>query len=359
MIKAIKFGTPICWDSKGGTVKPWGNCFNGTFSNGKPLSIMINDGVVIRDNACHSQWGYPESVLWIKKDGTYGVDRVLTYTQIEGFEDIKFAIGGLGISNLNPKSEGFCTFTALNNYNQLVETKKFGDVTDYTEHSVFGFKDGIFFASIMKGTPEQIKEKCLAEGYVFVVQGDGRSWASCNTEEFKLNMDRVQYSLVQITDAVNEPIKEPVDKPVETVDKKWRYFKYQEFANTKDGNANETVYELIDKLDEFRKLVGRSIKITSGYRTPAFNASVGGSPNSEHIHGLAADLRFNFKGYTKESIARICKYLGITNCGVYWENGKVNGTINRLHLGIMPNSNGKLKLMDWHTNGKFIAKTYI
>lgn len=152
---------------------------------------------------------------------------------------------------------------------------------------------------------------------------------------------------------------EVVDKPVESVDKEWRYFKYSEFANTKDGGANETKTELIDMLDEFRHLLNRSIHITSGYRTPAFNKKVGGSNNSEHTHGLAADLRFNFSGYTKESIVRILKYLGAQNIGVYWENGRVGGTINRLHVGIRPNSNGKVRVMDWSASGKWIGDKYI
>jgi len=128
-----------------------------------------------------------------------------------------------------------------------------------------------------------------------------------------------------------------------------------------DNNKNETKYELIDILDELRHLVGRSITITSGYRSPEFNArpDVKGDPNSEHIYGLAADLRFNFNGYTKESLARICKYLGVYNLGVYWENGRIGGKINRLHVGIRNDSNGKLKLMDWSASGRFLAKTYL
>jgi zinc D-Ala-D-Ala carboxypeptidase len=38
---------------------------------------------------------------------------------------------------------------------------------------------------------------------------------------------------------------------------------------------------------------GRDVRIdvTSGYRSPAVNAAVGGSPHSDHLMGLAADFR--------------------------------------------------------------------
>ena len=282
-------------------------------------------------------------------------------TQIPGYKDIVTAIGGVGISNYNPELEGFSEFEAVNIFNHKLESKDFSDVLDRTEHSVFGFKDDLFFSAIMYGTGKEIQAECDLLGLTDVIMGDGRSWAACNTDDYDLHLDKPQYSMVQMINLIDVKLEEEVIEPVieNTIPgNKWRYFTYQEFANTKDGNANETDCTLIDRLDELRHLVNRSITITSGYRTPTFNMSVGGDPNSEHIHGLAADLRFSFKGYSKESIARICKYLKFTNVGVYWDNG-VGSTINRLHLGIRPNSNGMVKVMDWTASGKFIGKTYI
>jgi len=356
MIKSITFGTPLVFASGGNPTRYYSNTYNGTFSYNKPISIMVNHGEPICENSCHYAWGFPESVLWIKKDGSHGVSRVQSWKQIKGWQNIVTAIGGVGISNHYPELEGFSDFKAINIWNKRTEHKDFSDVLRRTEHSVVGFKDDLFFASIMYGTSKEIQVECLKQGFTNCVQLDGGSWASCNTENYKHNLDKSQFSLVQVIDVV-----EPVDKPVETVDKpdrKWRYFTYQEFANTKDHNANKTKDELIDKLDELRHLIGRSITITSGYRTPKFNTLVGGDRNSEHIYGLAADLRFNFTGYSKESIARICKYLGFTNVGVYWNHG-VGSTINRLHLGIRDDSNGKVRVMDWHASGKYIGKTYI
>jgi hypothetical protein len=43
-------------------------------------------------------------------------------------------------------------------------------------------------------------------------------------------------------------------------------------------------------LDYIREMLGCPIHINSGYRCPAVNAGVGGSPTSAHTRGLAADI---------------------------------------------------------------------
>jgi hypothetical protein len=43
-------------------------------------------------------------------------------------------------------------------------------------------------------------------------------------------------------------------------------------------------------LDRVRRLLGRPLEISSGYRSPALNREVGGSPRSRHQSGLAADF---------------------------------------------------------------------
>ena len=47
---------------------------------------------------------------------------------------------------------------------------------------------------------------------------------------------------------------------------------------------------LIDALQSIRDHFGVPVTITSGYRSEAHNAAVGGSPNSQHRHGRAADF---------------------------------------------------------------------
>lgn len=55
----------------------------------------------------------------------------------------------------------------------------------------------------------------------------------------------------------------------------------------------ENLEHTIEQLDELRRLYGHPIIITSGYRCPALNKAVGGKPNSQHVKGQAADLKYD------------------------------------------------------------------
>ena len=55
----------------------------------------------------------------------------------------------------------------------------------------------------------------------------------------------------------------------------------------------ENLEHTIEQLDELRRLYGKPIIITSGYRCPELNKAVGGKPNSQHVKGQAADLKYN------------------------------------------------------------------
>lgn len=48
--------------------------------------------------------------------------------------------------------------------------------------------------------------------------------------------------------------------------------------------------DLVANLQTLRDQLGKSITITSGYRTEEHNAKVGGVPNSQHLFGVAADF---------------------------------------------------------------------
>jgi uncharacterized protein YcbK (DUF882 family) len=48
--------------------------------------------------------------------------------------------------------------------------------------------------------------------------------------------------------------------------------------------------ELVYALQRLRNIVGAPIYVTSGYRCERHNERVGGSPDSQHLRGLAADI---------------------------------------------------------------------
>lgn len=61
--------------------------------------------------------------------------------------------------------------------------------------------------------------------------------------------------------------------------------------NTPTAEARANLETLITQcLDPIRRIYGRPIIVTSGYRCPALNAAVGGSSTSQHLSGQAADL---------------------------------------------------------------------
>lgn len=64
------------------------------------------------------------------------------------------------------------------------------------------------------------------------------------------------------------------------------------------GIANEPTPEIVDNLQQLcqvvleplRRQLKRPVLITSGFRSPALNAAIGGSPASHHTVGRAADI---------------------------------------------------------------------
>lgn len=67
-------------------------------------------------------------------------------------------------------------------------------------------------------------------------------------------------------------------------------FKVREFA-CKDGSDPVFVSAgLVSVLQQIRSFFRKPVTITSGYRTPAHNAKEGGSAQSQHLYGMAADI---------------------------------------------------------------------
>jgi len=55
--------------------------------------------------------------------------------------------------------------------------------------------------------------------------------------------------------------------------------------------VNECKQSLVDALEAFRAIVGKAVIVSSAYRCPQHNAEAGGADRSEHVEGLAADIR--------------------------------------------------------------------
>jgi uncharacterized protein YcbK (DUF882 family) len=81
--------------------------------------------------------------------------------------------------------------------------------------------------------------------------------------------------------------------------------------NTRNAPLSDSVkaniITLAKNLQVLRDEVKRPIKITSGYRSPQHNASVGGAKNSRHLLGDASDIKV--QGMTPRQVADVIERL--------------------------------------------------
>jgi zinc D-Ala-D-Ala carboxypeptidase len=94
------------------------------------------------------------------------------------------------------------------------------------------------------------------------------------------------------------------------------------------GIANEPTPEIIDNLrrlcqsvlEPLRVKLARPVVITSGYRSPALNRAVGGSPTSHHMQGRAADIIV--PGMTPLAVCQIAQQMKLPCVQIIHEFGR-------------------------------------
>jgi uncharacterized protein YcbK (DUF882 family) len=84
-------------------------------------------------------------------------------------------------------------------------------------------------------------------------------------------------------------------------------FKVKEFACTDGSDPIFIDSELVTILQKIRNHFGKSVTITSAYRTPAKNKACGGTAYSQHLYGKAADIKIS--GVTPKKIAAYAEKL--------------------------------------------------
>lgn len=84
-----------------------------------------------------------------------------------------------------------------------------------------------------------------------------------------------------------------------------------------DKNVAKMEPEFMLKLQKLRSTVGVVFTISSGYRTPEFNARIGGASESFHTLGMAADIEHKaWDGVTKHKFVSAALAMGFS-VGVY------------------------------------------
>lgn len=78
-------------------------------------------------------------------------------------------------------------------------------------------------------------------------------------------------------------------------------FRVKEFACTDGSDPIFIDTDLVKILQKIRNHFGKSVTITSAYRTPGKNKAVGGTAYSQHLYGKAADIKV--KGVAPKTVA--------------------------------------------------------
>jgi uncharacterized protein YcbK (DUF882 family) len=84
-------------------------------------------------------------------------------------------------------------------------------------------------------------------------------------------------------------------------------FKVKEFACTDGTDPIFIATELVSVLQKIRTHFGKTVTITSAYRTPSKNKNCGGTTYSQHLYGTAADIKV--KGVTPKKVAAYAEKL--------------------------------------------------
>ena len=92
------------------------------------------------------------------------------------------------------------------------------------------------------------------------------------------------------------------------------HFKVREFACGDGSDAVLVAPRLVMVLETIRAHFGAPVVIQSAYRTPQYNAKVGGVAHSQHCYGTAADIVV--KGQTPETVAAFARTLMLDWGGV-------------------------------------------
>lgn len=68
-------------------------------------------------------------------------------------------------------------------------------------------------------------------------------------------------------------------------------FRVREFACSDGSDPIFISPKLVTILQKIRTHFGKAVTITSAYRTPTHNKAVGGTTYSQHLYGMAADIK--------------------------------------------------------------------
>jgi len=114
-------------------------------------------------------------------------------------------------------------------------------------------------------------------------------------------------------------------------------FRLSEFMENDDLEYIKLDSNLVLALQDLRNSFNKSIKINSGYRSPAYNKAIGGASKSQHLSGNAADIVVSGKNAStvQNFVKEHYRELGIGGLGIYK---------SFTHIDTRPLKDGKLTI---------------
>jgi hypothetical protein len=131
------------------------------------------------------------------------------------------------------------------------------------------------------------------------------------------------------------------------------YFTLSEMVKTSQKASNEPTETIVSnltylakKLDQARVKLGEPIIINSGYRSPEVNKLVGGSANSQHMKGQAADMVCS----DNAKLFGILKDMDFDE--LIWEFGTFPGQPDWVHCSFVKGRSRKKMMRAFKKNGE-------
>ena len=187
--------------------------------------------------------------------------------------------------------------------------------------TAIGTKNGRFayYVSKDRRTPEQLRDLLAASGWDNAIMMDGGG-STCFMDKdgkgFTGDGRVIPFFLVwklKSGDACEPEGEKPMveinaySKAKDGNTKRSTHFKGKEFACTDGSDTVLVAPRLVMVLQSIRSRFGAAVTINSGYRTPQYNAKVGGVAHSQHCYGTAADI--TVRGQTPAAVAAYARQL--------------------------------------------------
>lgn len=161
-------------------------------------------------------------------------------------------------------------------------------------------------------------------------------------------------SEIKLVNGINAYSLSKDGNKVFVIDGKKSNFKVKEFR-CKDGSDIILIdSNLVRNLQRIREHFGKSVSITSAFRTVTHNKSVNGATSSYHVKGQAADITVT--GATTRSVAEYAQSIGILGIGLYDYTGGFVHVDTRTSKSFWKQDARNVK---YYSVTSFIIQTYV